>query len=133
MNTLLKTVDQDDGPWICLKSARLHGNSTNEFLSTNSIKNTNLRVPELILLSYRFDKTNVLIVFPVEIVYFIIGLMGTTIIEFEHSVNTRTLERNEMNYHKGSKYPYTIESISGGMYIFKISNRYLDIFKNTLI
>jgi hypothetical protein len=64
-------------------------------------------LPKMILSSYRFDSTNVLKVFPIEIIDIIWDYLYTPIIEFEYSENT---ELECEKYHKGREYPYSIQS-----------------------
>jgi hypothetical protein len=90
-------------------------------------------LPELILLSYRYDPNSILKIFPPEIIYYIIDFMKTQIIEFEFTVNT-SLEHNK--YLNGSKFPYSIQSSSlqKGTYLFIIlTNLFIDSLPFILI
>jgi hypothetical protein len=64
-------------------------------------------LPTMILSSYRFDSTNVVKVFPIEIIYIILEYLSTPIIEFEYSEKTST---RHAKYHKGREYPYSIQT-----------------------
>jgi hypothetical protein len=61
----------------------------------------------LFLLSYRFDSSVVLKVFPLEIIYIILDYLYSPIIEFEYSENT-VLEC--VKYHNGRKFPYSFQT-----------------------